>query len=481
MGKEAGITVKKNDDFSEWYTQVVIKAELADYAPVKGLIVLRPDGYSIWESLKSSLDSKLAATGHRNGFLPVLIPESLLGKEKDHFTGFNPEVFWVTHSGDGEIGDKLALRPTSETLAYTMYAKWIRSWRDLPLKINFWNSALRAEIKGTKPFLRTSEFLWQEGHTAHTDKGEAEKEVTDILEIYKKTVEEELAIPVITGRKSEKEKFVGAVYTLTMESLMPDGKALQMGTTHFLGQNFSKPFEVKYADKNNVESFVWQTSWGVSWRLIGGMIMVHGDDKGLVLPPRVAPIQVVIIPIYHSDEERETILEKSRDVKDKLERDGIRAHLDDRDQVTPGFKFNDWEMKGVPIRVELGPKDLEKSQLILVRRDNGQKQELSLTSYDSLDVIAQLDKMHDDMFANAKKILDERTVTLETYGEFKSELEKGMLIKAPICDNPSCEEKIKEENGADIRVIPNGCEDDGSKCIYCDGQSKIRPLFARGY
>ena len=481
MGKEAGITVKKNDDFSEWYTQVVIKAELADYAPVKGLIVLRPDGYSIWESLKTSLDSKLAATGHRNGFLPVLIPESLLGKEKDHFIGFNPEVFWVTHSGDGEIGDKLALRPTSETLAYTMYAKWIRSWRDLPLKINFWNSALRAEIKGTKPFLRTSEFLWQEGHTAHADKNEAEKEVTDILEIYKKTVEEELAIPVITGRKSEKEKFVGAVYTLTMESLMPDGKALQMGTTHFLGQNFSKPFEVKYTDKNNVESFVWQTSWGVSWRLIGGMIMVHGDDKGLVLPPKVAPIQVVIIPIYHSDEEREIILEKSRDIKENLERDSIRVHLDDRDQVTPGFKFNDWEMKGVPIRIELGPKDLERSQLVLVRRDDGQKQELEFTSYSGSDVIAQLDKMHDDMFANAKKILDERTATLETYNEFKSELEKGMLIKAPICDNPSCEEKIKEETGADIRVIPDGCDDDDSKCIYCDGQSKIRPLFARGY
>ena len=481
MGKEAGITVKKNDDFSEWYTQVVIKAELADYAPVKGLIVLRPDGYSIWESLKTSLDSKLAATGHRNGFLPVLIPESLLGKEKDHFIGFNPEVFWVTHSGDGEIGDKLALRPTSETLAYTMYAKWIRSWRDLPLKINFWNSALRAEIKGTKPFLRTSEFLWQEGHTAHADKDEAEKEVTDILEIYKKTVEEELAIPVITGRKSEKEKFVGAVYTLTMESLMPDGKALQMGTTHFLGQNFSKPFEVKYTDKNNVESFVWQTSWGVSWRLIGGMIMVHGDDKGLVLPPKVAPIQVVIIPIYHSDEEREIILEKSRDIKENLERDSIRVHLDDRDQVTPGFKFNDWEMKGVPIRIELGPKDLERSQLVLVRRDDGQKQELEFTSYSGSDVIAQLDRMHDDMFANAKKILDERTATLETYNEFKSELEKGMLIKAPICDNPSCEEKIKEETGADIRVIPDGCDDDDSKCIYCDGQSKIRPLFARGY
>jgi len=478
MGKEAGITVKKNDDFSEWYTQVVIKAELADYAPVKGLIVLRPDGYSIWESLKSSLDSKLTATGHRNGFLPVLIPESLLGKEKDHFTGFNPEVFWVTHSGDGEIGDRLALRPTSETLAYTMYAKWIRSWRDLPLKINFWNSALRAEIKGTKPFLRTSEFLWQEGHTAHADKDEAEKEVTDILEIYKKTVEEELAIPVITGRKSEKEKFVGAVYTLTMESLMPDGKALQMGTTHFLGQNFSKPFEVKYADKNNVENFVWQTSWGVSWRLIGGMIMVHGDDKGLVLPPRVAPIQVVIIPIYHSDEERKNILEESRHIEELLLDVNIRVHLDDRDQVTPGFKFHDWEMKGIPIRIELGPKDLNEGKVILVRRDTGEKKSVKILE---IGAEGELDEIHNDMFTNAKKILDERTATLETYDEFKSGLEKGMLIKAPICDNPSCEEKIKEETGADIRVIPDDCKDSNSKCIYCDGQSKIRPLFARGY
>ena len=480
MGNEAGITVKKNDDFSEWYTQIVIKAELADYAPVKGLIVLRPDGYSIWESLKASMDSKLAATGHRNGFLPVLIPESLLGKEKEHFTGFNPEVFWVTHSGDGEIGDRLALRPTSETLAYTMYAKWIRSWRDLPLKINFWNSALRAEIKGTKPFLRTSEFLWQEGHTAHADKDEAEKEVTDILEIYKKTVEEELAIPVITGRKSEKEKFVGAVYTLTMESLMPDGKALQMGTSHFLGQNFSKPFEVKYADKNNVESFVWQTSWGVSWRLIGGMIMVHGDDKGLVLPPRVAPIQVVIIPIYHSDEEEKIILEKSREIELNLMDQSIRVHLDDRDQVTPGFKFNDWEMKGIPIRIELGPKDMTEGKIVLARRDTGEKRDLDIPIRDNV-IAEELDKMHDDMFANAKKIFDERTTTLETYDGFKTELEKGMLIKAPICDNPSCEEKIKEETGADMRVIPDDCEDDDSKCIYCGVQSKIRPLFARGY
>ena len=261
MGKQdVGITVGKKDDFSEWYTQVVLKAKLADYAPVKGLIVLRPDGYSIWESLRSTFDKKFARNGIRNGFLPILIPESLLGKEQKHFAGFNPEVFWVTHSGTNEIGDRLALRPTSETLAYTLYSKWIQSWRDLPLKINFWNTALRAEIKATKPFLRTSEFLWQEGHTVHSTKDEAEKEVIKILDIYKNTVEEELAIPVTTGKKSEKEKFVGAVYTTTMESIMPDGKALQMGTSHFLGQNFSKPFEVKFADKDNVEHFAWQTS-----------------------------------------------------------------------------------------------------------------------------------------------------------------------------------------------------------------------------
>ena len=379
MGKEIGVTVKKSEDFSEWYTQTVIKSELVDYAPVKGLIVLRPDGYSIWESLKSSLDKKFADTGHRNGFLPTLIPESLLTKEKDHFAGFNPEVFWVTKSGDGELGDRLALRPTSETLAYTLFAKWIRSWRDLPLKINFWNTALRAEIKATKPFLRTSEFLWQEGHTVHVNSEEAEKEVTDILELYKKTVEEELAIPVITGKKSEKEKFVGAVYTLTMESLMPDGKALQMGTSHFLGQNFSKPFELKYADKENVESYAWQTSWGVSWRLIGGMIMVHGDDRGLVLPPRVAPIQVIIIPIYYSDEDKGKIEKISKEIEEKLKDAKIRVQVDNREQLTPGIKFNEWEMKGIPLRIEIGPKDLEKNQVTFARRHNRQKDDQAIT------------------------------------------------------------------------------------------------------
>ena len=480
MGKEIGVTVKKSEDFSEWYTQTVIKSELVDYAPVKGLIVLRPDGYSIWESLKSSLDKKFAATGHRNGFLPTLIPESLLTKEKDHFAGFNPEVFWVTKSGEGELGDRLALRPTSETLAYTLFAKWIRSWRDLPLKINFWNTALRAEIKATKPFLRTSEFLWQEGHTVHVNSEEAEKEVADILELYKKTVEEELAIPVITGKKSEKEKFVGAVYTYTMESLMPDGKALQMGTSHFLGQNFSKPFELKYADKENVESYAWQTSWGVSWRLIGGMIMVHGDDRGLVLPPRVAPIQVIIIPIYYSDEDKEKIEKVSKEIEEKLKDAVIRLQVDNREQLTPGFKFNEWEMKGIPLRIEIGPKDLEKNQVTFARRHNRQKDDQEITGLVER-VVSELDKIHNDMFSDAKKILEDRTSEVDTYDDFKAELEKGRLIKAPICNNPKCEEEIKEETSADVRVITSDAKDTDSKCIKCSDQSSIRPLFARGY
>ncbi len=479
MSKEVGITVSKNDNFSEWYTQVVIKTELVDYAPVKGLIVLRPDGYSIWESIKESLDKKLKETGHRNGFLPVLIPESLLAKEKEHFEGFNPEVFWVTHSGTSEIGDRLALRPTSETLAYSLFSKWIRSWRDLPLKINFWNSALRAEIKGTKPFLRTSEFLWQEGHTVHATKDEAEKEVADILELYKKTIEEELAVPVVTGKKSEKDKFVGAVYTNTLESLMPDGKALQMGTSHFLGQNFSKPFDVKYLDENNSETFAWQTSWGVSWRLIGGMIMTHGDDKGLVLPPKVAPIQVVIIPIYYSKEDKENVLQKACQIKDSLSNNDIRVHLDDREQLTPGFKFNDWEMKGIPIRIEIGPKDIAKNQIVLARRHNQTKISLDIDGLTEK-TLSELKNIQKEMFDAAKKILDERVVRVSEYQQFKKELENGKMIDCSWCGNQTCEDKIKEETGADLRVIPS----DNTKaetCIYCKNSGTTNVLFARGY
>ena len=480
MNKEVGITTSKNDDFSEWYTQVVIKAELVDYAPVKGLIVLRPDGYSIWESIKESLDKKLKETGHRNGFLPVLIPESLLSKEKKHFEGFNPEVFWVTHSGDSEIGDRLALRPTSETLAYSLYSKWIKSWRDLPLKINFWNSALRAEITGTKPFLRTSEFLWQEGHTVHATQDEAENEVMEILNIYKKTIEEELAIPVITGKKSEKDKFVGAVYTTTLESLMPDGKALQMGTSHFLGQNFSKPFDVKYLDENNNETFAWQTSWGVSWRLIGGMIMTHSDDKGLVLPPKVSPIQVVIIPIYYSKEDREKIILEANKIKDSLSNNNVRVELDDRDNLTPGFKFNDWELKGIPIRIEIGPKDIEKNQVVMARRYNQTKDDISLDKV-SETLNLELENIQQQMFVNAKKILDERVVRVSEYQQFKEELKSGKMIDCSWCGNQTCEDKIKEEMGADLRVIPFDDTQKSETCIYCKNSGTTNALFAKGY
>jgi len=479
LGKDVGITVSKDEDFSEWYTQVVLKAKLADYAPVKGLIVLRPDGYSIWESLRNTFDKKFAMNGIRNGFLPILIPESLLGKEQKHFAGFNPEVFWVTHSGTNEIGDRLALRPTSETLAYTMYSKWIQSWRDLPLKINFWNTALRAEIKATKPFLRTSEFLWQEGHTVHTTQEEAEKEVIKILEIYKNTVEEELAIPVITGKKSEKEKFVGAVYTTTMESIMPDGKALQMGTSHFLGQNFSKPFEVKFADSDNVEHFAWQTSWGVSWRLIGAMIMVHGDDKGLVLPPNVAPVQVLIVPIYKNDESRNAVLLKVKEIREILETKKIRVHVDDREGLSPGYKFNDGELKGIPLRIEIGPKDIEKKSIVIAKRHNHEKSSLCFSEIET--IVTILDKIQREMLVNAKIQAKANSIDISDYVEFKSKIEKGGFFNAPWCGKMECEEKIKEETGADIRVMPFDSENTNRKCIYCAQQSISIPVFARGY
>ncbi len=480
MGKESvGITVSKKNEFSEWYTQVVLKAELADYAPVKGLIVLRPDGYSIWESLKNTFDKKFSQNGIRNGFLPVLIPESLLGKEKKHFAGFNPEVFWVTHSGDNEVGERLALRPTSETLAYTLYSKWIKSWRDLPLKINFWNTALRAEIKATKPFLRTSEFLWQEGHTVHSTEEEAKKEVSKILEIYKNTVEEELAIPVIIGMKSEKEKFVGAVYTTTMESIMPDGKALQMGTSHFLGQNFSKPFEVKFADKDNIEHFAWQTSWGVSWRLIGAMIMVHGDDKGLVLPPKVAPTQVVIIPIHNSDEDKKQVLKKADEIKKQLESKLIRVHIDDRNEISPGYKFNDWEMKGVPLRIEIGPKDILKQKVVLAKRYNKEKIDLSFDEIEKIDLI--LNEIQTKMLEAAREEAKINTLNISDYSEFKERIGKGGFFNAYWCGKQECEDKIKEETGADIRVIPFDSESKEGKCVFCNEQSTTLPIFARGY
>ena len=474
-----GITVSKSEDFSEWYTQLVIKAELADYAPVKGLMVLRPDGYSIWESIRTTLDSEFAARGVRNAFLPTLIPESLLGKEKDHFAGFTPEVFWVTHSGSSAIGDKLALRPTSEAIAYDLYSKWIKSWRDLPLKINFWNTALRAEIKATKPFLRTSEFLWQEGHTVHETSDEAKTETREILESYRRIIENVLAIPVIVGTKSEREKFVGAVHTLALESIMPDGKALQMGTSHFLGQNFSIAFGIKYSDKNNVEHAAWQTSWGVSWRLIGAMVMVHGDDKGLILPPRVAPIQIIIVPIYYSDSDQARVMDAAEKMRTELCGSGIRATIDSRQELTPGFKFNDWELRGVPVRIEVGPKDVDSGEAVVVTRHDGAKTRVAFSKIVS--VVGILDEIQNAMLERAKSAQRPLIKHATSYVELEKMIGDGGFVRAAWCGSTECEARIKDETGAEIRVVPfEG--DTGKECVVCKGACTApEPFFARGY
>ncbi len=476
----AGITVKKSEDFSEWYTQVVLKAGLADYAPVKGFIVLRPYGYAIWESIRDILDKRFKETGHQNGFLPVLIPESLLAKEEDHFAGFTPEVFWVTKVGDNDISERLALRPTSETLAYSVFAKWITSYRDLPLKINFWNTALRAEIKATKPFIRTSEFLWQEGHTVHATEEEAEQEVMTILDIYKDLIENYLAVPAVTGYKSDSEKFVGAKYTTTLEGLMADGRALQMGTSHHLGQNFSKPFEIKYLGKDTKEHYAWQTSWGVSWRLIGALIMVHGDDKGLVLPPQVAPIQVVIVPI-HKDKDAKLVKDRAGEIESELKRAGIRAYMDGRDEYTSGWKFNDWEMKGVPLRINLGPRDIEKGQVEFVRRDTKEKmQDDRAKLADTANSL--LAKIQESLLSRARAFLDENISRPASYDEFKLIIgSKGGFAMAGWCGQEQCEEGIKADTGADIRVLPFEQQDRPEKCIYCGQDSKKAAILARAY
>ncbi|OLC86743.1 MAG: proline--tRNA ligase [Thaumarchaeota archaeon 13_1_40CM_3_50_5] len=475
-----GIDAKRNEDFSEWYTQVVLKAGLADYAPVKGFIVLRPYGYAIWESIRDLLDRRFKETGHQNAFLPVLIPESLLSKEKDHFAGFTPEVFWVTKAGDTDIGERLALRPTSETLAYSVFAKWITSYRDLPLKINFWNSALRAEIKATKPFIRTSEFLWQEGHTVHATEEEAEQEVMMILDIYRDLIENYLAVPSLTGYKSDGEKFVGAKYTTTLEGLMADGRALQMGTSHHLGQNFSKPFEIKYLGKDTKEHFAWQTSWGVSWRLIGALIMVHGDDKGLVLPPQVAPIQVVIVPI-HKDKDAKLVKDRAAEIESELKRAGIRAHMDGRDEYTSGWKFNEWEMKGVPLRINIGPRDIEKEQAEFVRRDT--KEKIQSERAELVDTANKLlANIQESLLSRARAFLNENTSRPDSYSEFKSIIERrGGFVMAGWCEREECEERIKQDTGADIRVIPFEQKDKPAKCIYCGQESKKAVIFARAY
>ena len=481
-GGEGFVTeiTKQSVDFSRWYLDIVKKAELADYSPVKGFMVIRPYGYAIWELIQQQLDARFKATGHVNAYFPLLIPESLLMKEAEHVEGFAPQVAWVTKGGTEDLEERLIIRPTSETIFGVMYQKWIQSWRDLPVLINQWANVVRWE-KVTRPFLRTTEFLWQEGHTAHETAEEAQEETMKILGIYKEFAENVLAMPVVDGQKSESEKFAGASRTYSIEALMGDGRALQAGTSHNLGQNFAKAFEIQFQGRDKTVQYCWTTSWGVSTRLIGGVIMTHGDDSGLILPPKIAPWQVVIVPIPRGTW-KETVLPKCQEIRDQLMAAGIRVKLDADESQTPGWKFSEYEMCGVPLRLEIGPKDIEKSAVFAARRDTRAKASLPMDGL--VDAIkALLDEIQLNLLTRARAFREEHTTKAATYEEFKTTMEgrPGFVI-APWCGEASCEAEIKTETQATIRNIPVGYDTaPGGTCVHCDRPATVSAWFAKAY
>ncbi|MDD3832018.1 MAG: proline--tRNA ligase [Clostridia bacterium] len=463
-----------NTDFSQWYTDVVKKAELADYGPAKGTIVFRPYGYAIWENLQHELDTRLKATGHVNAYFPMLIPMSLLTKESEHVEGFAPEVATITQVGKEVLDEPIVIRPTSETVICSMYSKWVQSYRDLPILINQWANVVRWE-KTTRPFLRTREFLWQEGHTVHATESEALNEAIDILKLYEKFCKEILAIPVLTGRKTEKEKFAGAVTTFGMESMTLDGKSLQSGTTHYLGQNFSHAYDIKFLDKTGKLEYAYQTSWGVSTRLLGALIMAHGDQRGLVLPPMVAPVQVIVIPIA---QHKESVTQTVEKLVALLKSKGIRAQADYSENST-GWKYNQWEMKGVSLRIEVGPRDIENGAMILTRRDTHDK--VTATLFDVKAVKKLLSTIQKDMYVKAKKFMQAHIVKVHTMEQMKEQLDKGNMVKAIWCGCQECELMVKERLQATIRVITN--EHLKGKCIFCTQvkEDAKEVIFARAY
>jgi len=469
----------QGEDFSRWYIDVIKKADLMDYSPVRGCIVFKPDGYEIWEHIQSELDRRFKETGHRNAYFPLFIPESFFQKEKEHVEGFNPELPWVTEAAGEKLEERLAIRPTSETMIGHMYEKWIQSYRDLPVLINQWANVVRWE-KRTLPFLRTSEFLWQEGHTAHENEQEAREETMRMLEIYREFVEGYLAIPVITGQKTPSEKFAGAVDTFSIEAMMKDGRAVQAGTSHYLGTNFATAFNIQYLNRENEREFVHTTSWGVSTRLIGSLIMVHGDDRGLALPPKVAPKQVMIIPIG-PPKTRDMVIGRSDELFAELKKAGIRVGMDDRADVRPGWKFNEYEMRGVPIRLEIGPRDMENGVCVLVSRISGEKK---VVQQDRLveEVQAMLEQVHQEMFNRAKAFRDEHFYSVDTLDEMKSSMEeKRGFTLAGWCGSEACEHQVKEETGATSRNIPFAPEVQKTKCLVCGEAAKHTVVFARAY
>ena len=478
MGKEEFVKEITNieDDFAQWYTDVVRKAELADYTDTKGCIAIRPYGYAIWENIQNYADKLFKDVGVTNLYMPVLIPESMLEKEKDHVEGFAPEVAWVTMGGGEELEERLCIRPTSETMMSTMYSKWVKSWRDLPVLGNQWCNVLRWE-KETRPFLRSREFLWQEGHTVHETAKEAEERTLMMLDIYADVIENLLAIPVLKGRKTKKEQFAGADATYTVETMMHDGRALQAGTSHYFGQNFTKPFEIKFQNREGKEEYAYQTSWGISTRLIGAVIMAHGDNRGLKLPPRVAPIQAVIVPIA---QHKEGVLEKVTEIYNGLNKK-FRMKLDDRDNYSTGFKFNDWEMRGVPVRIEIGPRDLENNQAVLVRRDNGEKEVVELSKLDER-LESLLEEIQNSMFEVCKARRVEKTKVATTLDEMINLMnEDQCFLKTMWCEDVECENKIKELTGAHSRCMPFEQEHLSDVCPVCGKKATKMVIWGRQY
>ena len=464
------------EDFAKWYTDIVLKAELADYTDTKGCIAIKPYGYAIWENIQKYTDDLFKKAGVKNVYFPVLIPESLLQKEKDHVEGFAPEVAWVTEAGGQKLDERLCIRPTSETIITTMYSKWLSSWRELPFLYNQWCSVLRWE-KETRPFLRSREFLWQEGHTIHETAKEAQERTLQMLDIYADVVENLLAIPVIKGIKTETEKFAGADETYTIEAMTYDGKALQSGTSHYFGQNFTKPFEVKFQNREGKEEYAYQTSWGISTRLIGAVIMAHGDNRGLKLPPRVAPIQAVIVPIAIK---KEGVLENADKLYEKLKEE-YRVELDRRDQYSPGYKFNDWEMKGVPVRIELGPKDIENHVCVIVRRDTSEKIEVLLDEVERrLGEI--LEEIQRNMYDTCVKRVQEKTTIAHNLEEFEKNINENQgYVKTMWCGDQACEDKVKEETGAPSRCMPFEQEHIGDTCVCCGKPATKMVIWGRQY
>ncbi len=471
----------RSEDFSEWYNQLVLKAELADYAPVRGCMIVRPYGWTLWENIQQGLDRRFKATGHTNAAFPLLIPRNFLEKEKAHVAGFSPELAVVTIGGGKELEEPLVIRPTSETIIGHSYAKWIKSYRDLPILINQWGSVIRWELR-TKLFLRTLEFFWQEGHTAHATYEEAVAETRQMLDVYTDFAVNDAAIPVIPGRKSDSERFAGADQTFSIEAMMGDGKALQAGTSHNLGQNFARAFDIRYLDKEGALQYCWTTSWGLSTRFIGAIIMVHGDDQGLILPPRLAPFQVVIVPIFKNDAEKAAAMETARRVMSELTAAGIRTKLDERDWLTPGFKFNDWEMRGVPIRIEIGPKDVAQQRVVLARRDKPGKEGKSSAAQEGLAavIIQTLAQIQAALYDRALAFRESKTEDPKDYEEFKSAVEKGFALSY-WCGDPDCEEQIKQDTKATLRCIPVSQASAEGSCICCGKPAKEKAVFGKAY